>query len=158
MTDGWAFDDTVDGMIREAMQQELEFAPGADFEYANIGYTILGEIIEEQTGSLYTDFIQENLLDPLNMTNSYIRVADHVPLPYEAAGFRWNEEENRHTIDEVVSLPVTSPDGGLATTLNDFIKWIAVYRDMQHPRLSNCLLYTSPSPRDRQKSRMPSSA
>ena len=25
-------------------------------------------------------------------------------------------------------------------------------------RLSNCLLYTSPSPRDRQKSRMPSSA
>ena len=26
------------------------------------------------------------------------------------------------------------------------------------PRNSNCLLYTSPSPRDRQKSRMPSSA
>ena len=27
-----------------------------------------------------------------------------------------------------------------------------------HPTLSTCLLYTSPSPRDRQKSRMPSSA
>ena len=26
------------------------------------------------------------------------------------------------------------------------------------PRFGNCLLYTSPSPRDRQKSRMPSSA
>ena len=26
------------------------------------------------------------------------------------------------------------------------------------PKLKNCLLYTSPSPRDRQKSRMPSSA
>ena len=36
-------------------------------------------------------------------------------------------------------------------------------RDSGHPReccynKSNCLLYTSPSPRDRQKSRMPSSA
>ena len=29
---------------------------------------------------------------------------------------------------------------------------------MHHPLVSNCLLYTSPSPRDRQKSRMPSSA
>ena len=140
VTDGWAFDDTVDGMIREAMRQELEFVPGADFEYSNIGYTILGEIIEEQTGSLYTDFIQENLLDPVGMTHSHIRVEDHLPLPYEATGFRWNEDENRHTRDEVVSLPVTSPDGGLATTLNDFIKWIAVYRGMQHPRLSKASL------------------
>ena len=30
--------------------------------------------------------------------------------------------------------------------------WDSVYK------ISNCLLYTSPSPRDRQKSRMPSSA
>ena len=29
---------------------------------------------------------------------------------------------------------------------------------MAHPTISGCLLYTSPSPRDRQKSRMPSSA
>ena len=29
---------------------------------------------------------------------------------------------------------------------------------IQHERLGTCLLYTSPSPRDRQKSRMPSSA
>ena len=29
---------------------------------------------------------------------------------------------------------------------------------MEYARLLNCLLYTSPSPRDRQKSRMPSSA
>ena len=27
-----------------------------------------------------------------------------------------------------------------------------------HPQFGGCLLYTSPSPRDRQKSRMPSSA
>ena len=30
--------------------------------------------------------------------------------------------------------------------------------DLQHKVLHGCLLYTSPSPRDRQKSRMPSSA
>ena len=30
--------------------------------------------------------------------------------------------------------------------------------DVRNPKLKDCLLYTSPSPRDRQKSRMPSSA
>ena len=29
---------------------------------------------------------------------------------------------------------------------------------VEHMRVNHCLLYTSPSPRDRQKSRMPSSA
>ena len=33
-----------------------------------------------------------------------------------------------------------------------------VSEDMSESYLNNCLLYTSPSPRDRQKSRMPSSA
>ena len=32
------------------------------------------------------------------------------------------------------------------------------YDVFKHPQFDNCLLYTSPSPRDRQKSRMPSSA
>ena len=35
---------------------------------------------------------------------------------------------------------------------------IALYESMPDPETETCLLYTSPSPRDRQKSRMPSSA
>ena len=35
---------------------------------------------------------------------------------------------------------------------------IVAYRKLAVSDLPNCLLYTSPSPRDRQKSRMPSSA
>src|SRR5665213_1285851 len=38
----------------------------------------------------------------------------------------------------------------------NLIPGAAAYND--HRRLLDCLLYTSPSPRDRQKSRMPSSA
>ena len=33
-----------------------------------------------------------------------------------------------------------------------------VYKPFRYPWCYDCLLYTSPSPRDRQKSRMPSSA
>ena len=38
------------------------------------------------------------------------------------------------------------------------VEFIAVNTDAQDLKLSNCLLYTSPSPRDVEESRMPSSA
>ena len=51
------------------------------------------------------------------------------------------------------------PDEEAIYMVRDFIRVMAdwqpeVYRQLEDP----CLLYTSPSPRDRQKSRMPSSA
>jgi len=71
-----------------------------------------------------------------NLDASRIHVAGHVPRENEAAGMRWNEELGRHTKDEVVTFPVTSPDGRLVTTLDDYVKWITVYRELKHPRLS----------------------
>ena len=40
----------------------------------------------------------------------------------------------------------------------DVKKFKVFVKDRSTGRVKNCLLYTSPSPRDRQKSRMPSSA
>lgn len=136
VVDGWAFGKTVDGMIREAMGKDLQFEPGSKFYYSNIGFTLLGEIIQEQSGKPYAAYIQDNILTPVGMTDSRIHVAGHKPRPGEAAGLRWDDDTGRHVKDDVISLPVTPPDGGLVTTLSDFIKWIGVYREMTHPNLS----------------------
>ena len=50
----------------------------------------------------------------------------------------------------------TSDDPGLEDTSESF--GLPATADLMFALISNCLLYTSPSPRDRQKSRMPSSA
>ena len=47
---------------------------------------------------------------------------------------------------------------GLTEQGEEFIGSINSYRNNLLSILGTCLLYTSPSPRDRQKSRMPSSA
>ena len=48
----------------------------------------------------------------------------------------------------------------LALMLATFVMWILIIERYWHFATAHktCLLYTSPSPRDRQKSRMPSSA
>lgn len=123
ITDGFCSDDTVDGMVKEAGRQDLEFAPGSRYAYTNLGYTLLGIVIENRTTLPYGEYIQRHVLDPMGMTSSRIHVAGHVPAADEADGFRWNEEHARHVPDDVERLPVTAPDGGLITTLGDFAKW-----------------------------------
>jgi CubicO group peptidase (beta-lactamase class C family) len=124
---GFCSADTVDAMVKEAMGNDLEFAPGSKYSYTNLGYALLGFIIENQTKTSYAEYVRDNILDPMEMTSSRFHLVGHVPADAEADGFRWNEERKRHVPDELEMLPVTAPDGGLITTLADFAKWARIF-------------------------------
>jgi D-alanyl-D-alanine carboxypeptidase len=47
------------------------FIPGSNFKYTNTNYIILGMIIEKLTGLNYSQYIQQNILNPLNMKHTY---------------------------------------------------------------------------------------
>ena len=65
--------------------------------------------------------------------------------------------ENRELDDLIIARSDGSPTYNLCVVVDDMDMGIThVIRGDDH--VNNCLLYTSPSPRDRQKSRMPSSA
>jgi D-alanyl-D-alanine carboxypeptidase len=49
---------------------KLIFEPGNHSEYSNIGYMILGAIIEEVTGQTYEDYVRQNILIPLEMKHT----------------------------------------------------------------------------------------
>lgn len=126
---GFCLGNTVDGMLREAMKKDLEFAPGSKYAYANLGYTLLGVIIENQTKTSFANYMKKHVLDPMGMKSSEIHGVGHVPAEHEAEGLRWSDELARHIPDDVVSLPATEPDGGLITTLGDFAKWARIFTD-----------------------------
>jgi D-alanyl-D-alanine carboxypeptidase len=46
---------------------KLKFEPGDHAEYSNIGYMVLGAIIEKVTGIAYEDYIRQYILQPLGM-------------------------------------------------------------------------------------------
>lgn len=134
---GFCLGNTVDRMIKEAMAKELDFPPGSTFSYSNIGYTLLGEIIQNTTGEPYHRYLKTNVLDPLEMRSSFIHTIDYEASSDEAIGYRWDDEQNQHVLDDIVSLPVTEPDGNLVTTLNDFLKWTNIYTENEQPILQD---------------------
>ena len=46
---------------------KLAFQPGAKFKYSNIGYWLLGPIVERVTGEPFTTFVRKQILSPLDI-------------------------------------------------------------------------------------------
>ena len=56
-------------IIRYVLTKELDFSPSKQFAYSNIGYTILGRVIEQLSGLAYEQYVQENILQPAGITS-----------------------------------------------------------------------------------------
>ena len=50
-----------------ARYHRLTFEPGSRYAYSNLGYLVLGQVIERTSGQRYTDYIQQHILEVLNM-------------------------------------------------------------------------------------------
>lgn len=51
-------------ILRYALTLPLDFAPGERFAYSNVGYLLLGRVIEHLSKSKYESFVRENVLSP----------------------------------------------------------------------------------------------
>jgi len=64
---------------------KLKFEPGKQAAYTNLGYMVLGAIIEAVSNQTYEDYVIENILRPLKMEHTNFIYTDEM-LPYEAIG------------------------------------------------------------------------
>jgi CubicO group peptidase (beta-lactamase class C family) len=57
----------------------LTFEPGSRYAYSNLGYLVLGLVIERMSGQSYMDYIRQHILDVLDMHRtcfSYVHLQD----------------------------------------------------------------------------------
>ncbi len=58
--------------IRFLLEKGLNHDPGTSYHYSNIGYLVLGIIIEEITGLTYEDYVKTNILSQLDICDMHI--------------------------------------------------------------------------------------
>ncbi|MDP7293382.1 MAG: serine hydrolase domain-containing protein, partial [Verrucomicrobiota bacterium] len=58
---------TQDDVIRFMMGWQLDFDPGERYVYSNLGYCLLGRVIEQVTGRRYGDYMVNEFLRPLGI-------------------------------------------------------------------------------------------
>ncbi len=53
--------------IRYVLTRKLNYEPGSRYSYSNVGYVILGKVIEKITRMTYEDYVKLNILYPLEI-------------------------------------------------------------------------------------------
>jgi CubicO group peptidase (beta-lactamase class C family) len=135
--DPWG--DRQESMTREELTAQLQAGipfvsiPGTAFEYSNLGYALLGQVIEAITGRPYIDVVTEELLVPLGLTSTGYRAGD-VSGAVLARGYRKRG-------DEWIELPysepgVFSPMGGLFSSPRDLTRWASWLASALDPELA----------------------
>jgi CubicO group peptidase (beta-lactamase class C family) len=100
---------------------KVQARPGSIYSYSNLGYTVLGMVIEKITNQRYEDYLDDNLLDPLGMTNSSFHFITQKGN---------NSDKNLayghyDTGEPVASMPMyIRPAGQLTTTAEDIGKFL----------------------------------
>jgi len=59
----------IETTIRETLRLPMDYVPGTNYNYSNIGYRILGEIIEEVSGVEFEEYVKETVFEPMGINN-----------------------------------------------------------------------------------------
>lgn len=65
-------DTALEETVRTLIGIELDSEPGKMFQYATINYDVLGLIIEQVTGETYEYYMEENIIKPMELNNTYL--------------------------------------------------------------------------------------
>lgn len=109
-----------DSMISFFKSKPYNFSPGTKWSYNNSGYFLLGCIIEKLSGLTYSDYLQKNIFDKLEMKNSGVDKLDSV-LAMRARGY---SRAGKKTINaDYISMAWPFSAGVLYSTVGDLYKW-----------------------------------
>ena len=115
--------------IREGIS--FSNAPSKEFEYSNLGYGMLGSIVSHVSGMPYQQYITENILKPLGMTNTYWEYSE-VPTDLLALGYRWEDEQWKE--EPLLHDGIFGAMGGLITSIEDFTLYVNLHLSAWPPR------------------------
>jgi CubicO group peptidase (beta-lactamase class C family) len=107
-------------VIKTAYSLPLRFTPGEKYEYCNVGYFTLAEIIGKVSGKPWPDFLNERVFAPLEMNAT--RTTNMTELvPNRANGYIWRNGK----LQNASIYFALRPSGALLSTILDLAKWDA---------------------------------
>jgi D-alanyl-D-alanine carboxypeptidase len=107
-------------VIETAYPVPLRFTPGERYEYSNLGYFVLAEIIHRVSGKPWGDFLSERVFIPLGMTATRVTTLADI-VPNRAHGYAWKAGKLQNEDD----WPAVRPSGAFLSTALDLAMWEA---------------------------------
>lgn len=123
----------TDRELMQLIENDVSFSnvPGIAYEYSNLGFALLGQIVQKVSGVPFTQYMSENVFKPLGMNNTVWDFAE-APREHLALGYGWRNDE---WIDEpLLHHGSFGAMGGLITSIEDFSRYAALHLAAWPPR------------------------
>lgn len=117
--------DTV--LIKAAYKVPLVFATGTKWQYCNLGYFMLADIIRQVSGKSFTQFMQEEVFFPndLRVTQP---TSTRTLVPERADGYVLAAKDSFFNATDYLAL---RPSGAFLSSINDMLKWELMMQNNQ---------------------------
>jgi CubicO group peptidase (beta-lactamase class C family) len=104
----------------------MKFTPGERFSYNNMGFVLLGLVIEKITGKRFQNYVEERIFGPAWMRSSGYYTSDKLP---ENCALGYIKNEDGSWRSNLFSIPIVGHgDGGTFTTAADIGRfWRALW-------------------------------
>lgn len=115
-----------DEIVRRALAAKLLSAPGVRVQYSNLGYSLLGVIVEIASGEPYEQFVGETIFRPAGMTHTGYRLPawqrDQLAVGYRGAS-AWGTPLDHPWLPDGPSWNLRA-NGGMISTTGDLRRWL----------------------------------
>lgn len=125
-------------IVRFALNKNLHFTPGTGRSYSNLGYAILGLVIEKISGTSYEEFCRKNILEPAGIYDMHF--ASNLKknkAPYEVTYYEPPDAILKPSIYGTGDMTAASYGGNDIESLGAAGAWIATAPDLM--RLLLCI-------------------
>jgi len=141
---------SIDDLIASISNDEkLQFEPGANFQYSNTGFLVLGKVIEKVTGRSYEEYVRENIYKPAGL---HATDPEAVDAAHGAAAIRYRKtfDLEGSPVFRATVVPDAlrgGPHGGGYSTVGDLVKFARALRSGKLLRPENVQLLTTAKPK-----------
>lgn len=108
---------------------EQSFSPGKKYKYSNMGFSLLGMLIEKVSGIKFKTYIKQNVLIPLKMFNTSYGPISKKMLKKQVIQYAYFDQNKdgkreRHSYVTNNSQGVLAANGGIRSTCKDMLKFM----------------------------------
>jgi len=117
-------DTAIEETVKTLIGMNLDFFPGTRFQYATINYNVLGYVIEIVSGQSYEEFIQERIIEPLGLHNTYLFHSDAQATGLMSQGYKMTFF--RATAFNAPIYRGSTPAGYIISNAIDMARWMQI--------------------------------
>jgi len=110
-----------------------QFEAGESWHYNNLGFVILGRIVEVASGQPLNEFVHTKLLQPLGMDSTWLGALESYPETRMARGYFIEENSGDLNDSTVPDLSWASSAGDMVSNLADMLTWSNALLEKDNP-------------------------